>query len=428
MPGRCSEVHDAAISPLSVSFVCIIFARLLRILSGLSLCPAWAFAAEANEASVTVGNVTTEYASLTDAWAALVGKSGTLRLLKSVVTTEPLTVSAGMKVRVEMENGVTLTNNTSDCFQIKNFGTLTLTESCTVVKGGSSNSWVYAESGTLNVEGGSYTNTAPNGNGMYASFGVTVQISGGTFTVVSGQILLRSSQAPYSKTVSTMLKKGYALSVGSNQVPLGELDVREFKSNGGTYTVALCDHDGALTSNNNGTHNISCPYCGNTDAAENCAYKFTGTTGTCICGDSVTVAVSGTDNLIYDGTEKKPEVTVTRSGTALEAGQYTVSYDKNISAGTATVTVTIGNGTYTQAFTIGKATLTVTGATATDRAYNGTNEVSIKAVALEGVATNDDVSVDTTNLKGTVNGCPQPDWKRPTERCACLCRYGCGQL
>ena len=59
----------------------------------------------------------------------------------------------------------------------------------------------------------------------------------------------------------------------------------------------------------------------------------------------------------YDGTAKKPTVTVTLGGKTLINGtDYTVAYTNNTSAGTAKVTVTgKGNykGIYSVSFTIG---------------------------------------------------------------------------
>lgn len=47
--------------------------------------------------------------------------------------------------------------------------------------------------------------------------------------------------------------------------------------------------------------------------------------------------------------------------------------------------------------------LTVTGATAASKQYDGTKQVSISAVALNGVINSEDVSVDTTILFGTLS-------------------------
>ena len=76
----------------------------------------------------------------------------------------------------------------------------------------------------------------------------------------------------------------------------------------------------------------------------------------------------GTTTYTYDGTEKKPEVTVKDGDTVLKEGvDYTVAYKNNKDAGTATVTVTgMGNyvGTESVQFTIEKADVTATAPTA----------------------------------------------------------------
>ena len=89
-------------------------------------------------------------------------------------------------------------------------------------------------------------------------------------------------------------------------------------------------------------------------------------TATDIGGATVTL---GTSSYTYDGTAKKPSVTVKLGSTTLTQGtDYTVSYSSNTNAGTATVTVT-GTGDYTgtatKTFTINKAsqTVTITGTT-----------------------------------------------------------------
>lgn len=60
--------------------------------------------------------------------------------------------------------------------------------------------------------------------------------------------------------------------------------------------------------------------------------------------------------------------------------------------------------TATIELTINKRELTVTGATATDRNFDGTDKVAITAVTLDGAVTGEDVSVDVTGLQGTLNG------------------------
>ncbi len=77
----------------------------------------------------------------------------------------------------------------------------------------------------------------------------------------------------------------------------------------------------------------------------------------------------GDAELVYNGAEQKPAVTVAKGGTPLVEGRdYTVSYADHINAGEATVTVTgIGGcvGQVTKTFTIGRKPLTVEGASLT---------------------------------------------------------------
>ena len=74
----------------------------------------------------------------------------------------------------------------------------------------------------------------------------------------------------------------------------------------------------------------------------------------------------------YDGTEKKPSVTVTEDGATLANTNYSVAYSANINAGTAKVTIT-GKGNYsgsiTLNFTINKRTLTVTPTAGQNKTY-----------------------------------------------------------
>ncbi|MCD8329468.1 MAG: Ig-like domain-containing protein, partial [Lachnospiraceae bacterium] len=91
------------------------------------------------------------------------------------------------------------------------------------------------------------------------------------------------------------------------------------------------------------------------------ASSFAGTPKTCsvLCAASDWEVVLSDSEYVYDGTAKKPAVTVTYDGNELEEGtDYTVEYSDNTNAGTAAVTITgYGNytGTVTAEFTIAKA-------------------------------------------------------------------------
>ncbi|MCC8075959.1 MAG: MBG domain-containing protein [Clostridiales bacterium] len=116
-----------------------------------------------------------------------------------------------------------------------------------------------------------------------------------------------------------------------------------------------------------------------------------------------TVTLSAT-SYTYNGSAKKPTVTVKNGSTTLTSGtDYTVSYSNNTNAGTATVTVT-GKGNYTgsvtKTFTINKASIsgyTVT-LSATSYTYDGNPKkptVTVKNGST--TLTSDDYTVSYSN-------------------------------
>ncbi|MCC8044920.1 MAG: CAP domain-containing protein, partial [Clostridiales bacterium] len=109
------------------------------------------------------------------------------------------------------------------------------------------------------------------------------------------------------------------------------------------------------------------------------------------------VAVASGD-YVYNGTAQKPSVTVmTDSASLTEGTDYTVtSYDNNVNAGTATVTVT-GTGNYTGStsgeFTIERKTLTAAISGTTTKTYDGTTAVNTDlTLTLTDIVDGDDVS------------------------------------
>lgn len=82
-----------------------------------------------------------------------------------------------------------------------------------------------------------------------------------------------------------------------------------------------------------------------------------------------------TDSYLYDGTAKEPEVTVNCGDATLTTNDYEVSYQNNITAGIATVTVTgKGNytGTITKNFRIAPKAITSIELSDTEYEYDGT--------------------------------------------------------
>ena len=135
---------------------------------------------------------------------------------------------------------------------------------------------------------------------------------------------------------------------------------------------------------------------------------------------SATLALAKTDAIVYDGTEKKPEVTLTRNGAVLDATNYDLTYSNNIKAGTATVTAAgkgIYSGTKSMTFKIEQASLkdaTITFG-ATKYTYTGSEikpTITVKAgnvdVAAEDYTTtyknNTSVSTSTTKASVTITG------------------------
>lgn len=110
----------------------------------------------------------------------------------------------------------------------------------------------------------------------------------------------------------------------------------------------------------------------------------------------------------YNGTERRPEITVTKSGKRLRAGtDYTVDFSGDLrNAGTVEVTVS-GAGQYsgsvTATYKITPALLTVTSAKVMDRTYTRDDWTSVRVRSLTwtGAAEGDDVRVQA--LHGNVS-------------------------
>ena len=78
---------------------------------------------------------------------------------------------------------------------------------------------------------------------------------------------------------------------------------------------------------------------------------------------SAMITIAGADNIVYDGTAKTPTITVKDGSTTIAADQYTLSWENNTNAGTATVKVTMNSnaaykGEASKTFTIKPKALT----------------------------------------------------------------------
>ena len=110
----------------------------------------------------------------------------------------------------------------------------------------------------------------------------------------------------------------------------------------------------------------------------------------CQSSEAVVALAIPTEGYTYDGTEKKPAVTVTIGTMTVAGTEYTVSYTDNVNAGTATVNVEDKQGgnfafaPVSKTFEIGKATVTVTAADQT-KGYGDTDpELTYTADGLVG--------------------------------------------
>lgn len=106
---------------------------------------------------------------------------------------------------------------------------------------------------------------------------------------------------------------------------------------------------------------------------------------------------------VYDKTEKRPAVTVSFGGVAIDSGWYTVSYAQNIHAGNARVTIAaarddVCSGTASATFPIARRTITAT-AKAENKVYDGKADAKVTVALNEGqVLAGDEVQL--TNIVG----------------------------
>ena len=136
------------------------------------------------------------------------------------------------------------------------------------------------------------------------------------------------------------------------------------------------------------------------DSVENVSSKSIKVTGKSIDNSSISVALNPT-TYTYDGTEKKPGVTVKDGTNTLTVGtDYSFVYSNNINAGTGKVTIT-GKGNYTGTkvlnFTINKRAITV-------KASDGTKTYDGAALTNAAVTLTEGTLVSGQSLTATATG------------------------
>ena len=114
-------------------------------------------------------------------------------------------------------------------------------------------------------------------------------------------------------------------------------------------------------------------------------------------------------DLTYDGTEKKPNVTVKLGEKELTEADFAVTYTEDLtSAGVKTVTVA-GSGNYcgstSVTYTVNPKTVSISKIAVKSREYNGDLDVEIDASLseLSGLINEDDVKLDFENVKATLD-------------------------
>lgn len=178
----------------------------------------------------------------------------------------------------------------------------------------------------------------------------------------------------------------------------------------------VCDHSGNKNTytTTDDEHSFTCSVCEKEVSGEhNPKYSASGATITASCTvcekELGTVTISA-ESKTYDGTA----VTASISGTGGLADTSAIVITYAVKGGDNLDSAPVNAGTYTASFTLSEKTanvdftiepreLTITGATATSRVYDGTNQVVITGVTLNGVADADDVSVNLEGVKGTVD-------------------------
>ncbi len=142
------------------------------------------------------------------------------------------------------------------------------------------------------------------------------------------------------------------------------------------------------------------------DYSNTALVPFTITTADIADGGKITNTIQ---DYTYDGTAKKPAVTVMYTGTTFKKNvDYTVSYSNNVNAGTATITIKGKrnfHGSFTQTFTIKKADPKFTGYTSYSRKV-GAADFTINTKCDSGADLtykSSDTSIATVNQNGKIS-------------------------
>lgn len=148
-------------------------------------------------------------------------------------------------------------------------GTVTL-EGGTFIGAGFYSGVSVSDSGVLNVTGKDVViEVSGGGCGLELNYTASAQLSAGTYKGVKA-IQITNSNRTLADLLGTNGNYAY---YGEDGKPIARSELADQKELTGTVTVQECQHkDVTPTSNNDGTHTLSCPYCGYTKTAEDCDY------------------------------------------------------------------------------------------------------------------------------------------------------------
>ena len=163
---------------------------------------------------------------------------------------------------------------------------------------------------------------------------------------------------------------------------------------------------------------------GSTDVTANYAITYTAGKLTVTNVKAKVTAAPQANTLTYTGAEQEL-VTAGTANTSMEYSLDGTNYSDDIPKGKKATSYTVyyrakadnnheAGDAGTASVTIGQATLTVSGATATGRDYNEEKTVAITAVTLSGIIGTDKVAVNTTNLTGTLEGADVGTYRKVT--------------
>ena len=170
---------------------------------------------------------------------------------------------------------------------------------------------------------------------------------------------------------------------------------------GDTATVTVSGEQTQIGSSTNEIVSVIIKNVGGEDVTEK--YIITKENGTLTVktkGDAIFNITLDEDTFEYDDTAKEPKVTVVSDGKTLTEGvDYTLTYENNVDAGTATIRIT-GIGNYdgskgSKDFTITKRKVTVTAGSA-KKAYDGTPLTSAEVKVTSGELVAGHILVATT--------------------------------